>query len=421
MDRPDSKPSRSSILGLDALNFLMADVRDGVGPYLSIYLKGGLHWQAGEIGVAMAVSSITAAICQIPAGLLVDSVRAKRLLVVISGLMVGIGSLLVVCLPKLAVIVGAQATLGAASAVIPPALAALSLGLVGRKLFPARVSRNESFNHGGNFAAAILAGTIGQRFGYQWIFYLVCLFALASAAAVTLIRPQEIDHDMARGGEDKDSSSENDKRNRAIPIAELFKRRELIIFLASVVLFHLGNAAMLPMAGQVLAKKHPGADIIALSGCIIAAQLVMIGVAATVGWALRRGVGRKTIFLVAFITLPIRGILFTLTDSPWGVVAIQLLDGVAAGIFGVISIIIAADLMRGTGRFNLAQGLVALSTGLGAGASNVFAGFVVQVFGYITGFLALAAIAVGGLFFFASFMPETKPEDEVRKIHLPTF
>ena len=100
---------------------------------------------------------------------------------------------------------------------------------------------------------------------------------------------------------------------------------------------------MLPMAGQVLAKKHPGADIIALSGCIIAAQLVMIGVAATVGWALRRGVGRKTIFLVAFVTLPIRGILFTLTDSPLGVVGIQLLDGVAAGIFGVISIIIGSQ------------------------------------------------------------------------------
>src|SRR5580692_3263716 len=199
MDRPNSGPSRSSILGLDALNFLMADVRDGVGPYLSIYLKGGLHWQSGEIGIAMAVSSITAAICQIPAGLLVDSVRAKRLLVVISGIMVGVGSLLVVSLPKLAIIVGAQATLGAASAIIPPALAALSLGIVGRKLFPARVSRNESFNHAGNFAAAILAGTVGQRFGYHWIFYIVCLFALASAAAVALIRPQEIDHDLARG------------------------------------------------------------------------------------------------------------------------------------------------------------------------------------------------------------------------------
>jgi predicted MFS family arabinose efflux permease len=407
-------PSRSSILGLDALNFLMADVRDGVGPYLSIFLKGALHWQSGEIGIAMAASSITAAICQIPAGLLVDSVRAKRLLVVISGLMVGLGCLLVVCVPQLLVIVSAQAILGAASAIIPPALAALSLGIVGRKLFPARVSRNESFNHGGNFAAAILAGTVGQHFGYQWIFYLVCLFALGSAAAVTLIRPQEIDHSIARGGDDQESSGENAAHlgeAKTISIPDLFKRRELLIFLASVVLFHFGNAAMLPMAGQVLAKKHPGADILALSACIITAQLVMIGVAATVGWALRRGVGRKSVFLVAFVTLPIRGVLFSFTDSPLGVVGVQLLDGVAAGIFGVISIIIAADLMRGTGRFNLAQGLVALSTGLGAAASNIFAGFVVQFFGYTTGFLTLAAIAISGLMFFAFLMPETKPEE----------
>jgi MFS family permease len=383
---------------------------DGVGPYLSVFLKGGLHWQSGEIGVAMAASSIAAAICQIPAGLLVDSVRAKRLLVVISGLMVSLGCLLVVFVPKLFVVVSAQAILGAASAIIPPALAALSLGIVGRKLFPARVSRNESFNHGGNFAAAILAGTVGQRFGYHWIFYLVCLFALGSAAAVALIRPQEVNHAVARGGDDQDLPTET---ARAIPISDIFKRRKLLIFLVSVVLFHFANAAMLPMAGQVLAKTHPGADIIALSACIITAQLVMIVVAATVGWAMRRGVGRKTIFLVAFVTLPLRGFLFTLTDSPLGVVAIQLLDGVAAGIFGVISIIIAADLMRGTGRFNLAQGLVALSTGLGAAASNVCAGFVVQVFGYTTGFLTLAAIAGGGLVFFASFMPETKPEEGV--------
>jgi MFS family permease len=406
--------SGSSILGLDLLTFLMADVRDGVGPYLSVFLKGSLHWRSGEIGIAMAASSITAAICQIPAGLLVDSVHAKRLLVVLSGLMVGLGCLLVVCVPKLIVVVGAQSALGAASAIIPPALAALSLGIVGRMRFPSRVSRNESFNHGGNFAAAILAGTIGQRFGYHWIFYLVCLFALGSAAAVALIRPGEIDHAVARGGDDKDPQTEADQSGRAIPIPDLLKRRDLITFLVSVVLFHFGNAAMLPMAGQVLAKTHPGSDIMALSACIITAQLVMIGIAAMVGGAIRRGIGRKPVFLVAFITLPIRGFLFTLTDSPYGVVAIQLLDGIAAGIFGVISVIIAADLMRGTGRFNFAQGLVALSTGLGAASSNLCSGFVVQLFGYTAGFITLAWIAIVGLIFFAWLMPETKPEDESR-------
>ena len=397
----DPQPSTRSLRGLDAINVLMADVRDGVGPYLAVFLKGGEHWDSGAIGIAMAASSIAAAIFQVPAGLLVDATRWKRLLIAVSGLMIGAGCLLIVLFPKFLAVIAAQAMLGAASAIIPPAIAAVSLGLVGRRLLDARVSRNESFNHGGNLIAAVLAGALGTWFGYHWIFYLVCAFAASSAAVVTLINPKEIDHERARGGEDP--------ANKCDPVAvrDLLKRRDLLIFLASVVLFHFGNAAMLPMAGQVLAQAHPGSDTIALSACIIAAQFVMVGVAWAVGRASARGVGRKAIFLVALAVLPVRGVLFTLTDSPYGVVGIQLLDGVAAGIFGVISVLIASDLTRGTGRFNFAQGLMALSVGIGATLSNATAGYVVQWFGFTTGFLYLAVIACAGLAFFALLMPET--------------
>ena len=401
----EEQPSKRSLLGLDGINFLMADVRDGVGPYLSVFLKGGEHWDSGAIGVAMAVSSIAAAVCQVPAGLLVDGTRAKRLLIAGSGLLVGVGCLLIVLFPRFLTVVAAQALLGAASAVIPPAIAALSLGLVGRRLLDARISRNESFNHGGNFVAAGLAGALGQYVGYHWIFYLVCAFAVASATVVSLIKPAEIDHERARGGEDPGNKRE------PVAVRDLLKRHDLLVFLASVVLFHFGNAAMLPMAGQVLALRHPGEDTIALSACIIAAQFVMVGVAWAVGRASARGVGRKTIFLAALCVLPVRGVLFSFTTSPYGVVAIQLLDGVAAGIFGVISVLIASDLMRGTGRFNLAQGLTALAVGIGAGLSNATAGYVVQWFGYPTGFLYLAGIAVCALAFFALLMPETKTPD----------
>ena len=402
----EPQPSRRSLLGLDGLNFLMADVRDGLGPYLSVFLKGGQHWQPGAIGVAMAASSVAAAAFQIPAGLLVDNLKAKRLLVAASGLGVAVGCLLIAFYPKFASVIAAQILIGAASAVIPPALAALSLGLVGRKKFDARISRNESFNHGGNFVAAALAGTLGQRLGYNYIFYLVCAFAAASAAVVNLINSQEIDDDLARGGGGEQADAEG-KEAKPLAWRDLLKRGDLRIFLVAVVLFHFGNAAMLPMAGQVLAKTHPGTDTLALSACIIAAQLIMIGVAWVVGRAIGKGVGRKTIFLVALATLPVRGVLFSFTANPVGVVAIQLLDGVAAGIFGVVSVLIAADLMRGTGRFNLAQGLVALAIGLGAGLSNVVSGYIVQAFGYPVGFLSLAGIAAGALVFFAVFMPET--------------
>jgi predicted MFS family arabinose efflux permease len=398
-----SGASSRSLLGLDGINFLMADVRDGVGPYLSVFLKGGQNWQPGEIGIAMAASSIAAALCQIPAGLLVDNLKIKRLLVAASGLMVAAGCLLIAVYPHFLVVIGAQIILGAASAIIPPAIAALSLGLVRRQKLDRRISRNESFNHGGNFLAAALAGGLGQYLGYQWIFYLVCAFAIASAFVTTLINPREIDHEVARGGESPDA--------KPVAFRDLLKRRDLLIFLVSVILFHFGNAAMLPMAGQVLAQTHPGSDAITLSACIIAAQFVMIGIAWGVGKATTAGYGRKPIFLVALAVLPIRGFLFSFTSDPYGVVAIQLLDGVAAGIFGVIAILIASDLMRGTGRFNLAQGLVALCVGVGAGLSNLISGFVVQYFGYAAGFLFLAAIAVGALVFFAMLMPETKQQD----------
>jgi predicted MFS family arabinose efflux permease len=402
----DHGPSSRSLRGLDGINLLMADVRDGVGPYLSVYLKGAQHWDAGAIGLAMGASSIAAAICQVPAGLLVDGTRAKRLLIAASGLMVGLGCLLIVLFPRFWAVIAAQAVLGSASAVIPPAIAALSLGLVGRRLLDGRVSRNESFNHAGNLTAAVLAGGLGQYLGYHWIFYLVCAFAVASAVIVTMVNPREIDHEQARGGEDPANKSE------PVPFRDLLRRRDLLIFLASVVLFHFANAAMLPMAGQVLAQTHPGSDTIALSACIVAAQFVMVGVAWCVGRASARGVGRKPIFLLALGVLPIRGILFSLTSSPYAVVAIQLLDGVAAGIFGVISVLIASDLMRGTGRFNLAQGLSALAVGIGATLSNATAGYVVQWFGYPSGFLYLASIAAGALIFFALLMPETKSGSE---------
>ena len=378
----------------------MADVRDGVGPYLSVFLKGAQHWDAGAIGIAMAASSVAAALCQIPAGLLVDATRFKRLLIAASGLIVAAACLVIVWFPVLPAVIAAQAMLGAASAIIPPAIAALSLGLVARRLLDARISRNEGFNHGGNFLAAALAGVFGHVIGYNWIFYLVCAFAVASAAIVTLINPAEINHQRARGGEPHSSQ-------QPISLCELLTRRDLQIFLAAVVLFHFGNAAMLPMAGQVLAQTHPGEDTIALSACIIAAQLVMVGVAWAVGRASARGIGRKPIFLVALAVLPVRGLLFSLTASPYAVVAIQLLDGVAAGIFGVVSVLIASDLTRGTGRFNLAQGLTALAVGIGAGLSNATAGYVVQWFGYPAGFRYLAAIALCALVFFAALMPET--------------
>lgn len=397
-DGENAGPSRRSLRGLDAL---MADVREGVGPYLAMFLKGSEHWDAGAIGIDTATSNVAAALCEVSVGLLVDGSRAKRLLVAASGLLVAAGCLLIVLDPRYFAVLAGQAMLGAASAVIPPAIAALSLGLVGRRLLDARVSRNEGFNHTGNFTAALLAGGLGTYFGYAWIFFLVGGLAVASAVVVNVVNPAEINHDRACGGEAAGGGA-------PLPIQDVLRRRDLQVFLAAVVLFHFCNAAMLPMAGQVLAQTHPGTEALALSACIITAKAVMVGVAWAVGRVSKAGIGRKPVFLVALAVLPVRGVLFSFTTGPYGVVAIQLLNGVAADIFGVISVLVAADLMRGAGRFNLAQGLVALANDVRAASSNGTAGYIVEWFGYPAGFLYLTAIAGCALVFFALLMLETR-------------
>ena len=224
---------------------------------------------------------------------------------------------------------------------------------------------------------------------------------MASAVVVFMIDPREIDHDRARGAEARGTEP-----TTPLPLRAVLRRPGLVVFLVSVTLFHFGNAAMLPLAGQVLAQAHPGTDAIALSACIIAAQLVMVGVAWAVGRAMARGIGRKTIFLVALAVLPVRGVLFSFTTDPFGVVGIQLFDGLAAGIFGVVAVVIASDLMEGTGRFNLAQGLVALAVGLGAALSQLVSGYIVEAAGYPAGFLFLAAVGAAALVFFWSMMPD---------------
>ena len=404
----EPRPVKRSLRALEWLNFLMADVQNGLGPYLAVFLKGAGHWSAGDIGIAMAVSNIAGAASQMPAGMLVDALRCKRSLVAAAALVTVAGCLAIALRPELAWVVGAQIAIGITAALLPPTLAALCLGLVGHRRLPVQLARNQAFSHAGAFSAAILIGAGGRFWGYSWIFYLVCAFAAGMVAAVFNIRAGDIDHRLARGG-----NGEEPADRRPAALRDLLFYRDLRVFLGAVVLFHFGNAAMLPMAGQVLARTHPGTDTLALSACIVVAQLVMTGMALVVGRALQKGYGRKTIFLVMLAVLPLRGVLFAaFTANPWVVVAIQILDGVAAGIFSVVAVIIVDDLMRGTGRFNLAQGLVALSVGIGAGLSNLTSGFVVEWLGYPCGFLYLATIALGGLFFCALLMPETRPPPE---------
>src|SRR5262249_24048901 len=286
---------------------------------------------------------------------------------------------------------------------------------VGYKWLDSRIGRNESISHAGNVVTALAAGLVGYFVSQSWIFYTVAAVSVVSAVTAFAIRGHEIDYELARGGEREDvRGGHAHKAARYLPhegsrvsITEVLRDRRILIFTASAVLWNFANAAMLPLVGERISIGKPQSSTLFMSAGIIVAQFVMIPVAALAG-RLTNAWGHKPIFLIAFIVLPIRGLLFTVSDQPSFVIAVQMLDGVGAAVFGVLSVLVVADLTKGTGHFNLTQGAIATATGIGASLSMLLAGLIVEHAGYRAAFLSLAAVATIALVIFSTLMPETK-------------
>jgi len=404
---PECDPKKRANRALDALNFFLADVRDGLGPYLAVYLLTEQKWDEARIGVVMSVATIAGLVAQTPAGALIDAISAKRAIMAGAAIVVTAASLVLPFVPGFWPVAASQGIAHAAGVVFAPAIAAISLGVVGHRAFTGRTGRNETFNHAGNFVSAVIAGGMAFLFGPVVVFFLLAVQSLASLASIWAIPERAIDHDLARGLHD--AGDHDAEREQPSGLGILLTCRPLLVFALCVLLFHLSNAAMLPLVGQKLALQDRNLGTSLMSACIAAAQLVMVPVAMLVGARADRW-GHKQFFLAALAILPIRGALYTLSDNAAWLVGVQLLDGIGAGIFGAIYPVIVADLMRNTGRFNLAQGVVITALGIGAALSTALAGLVVVKAGYSAAFLTLGAIAAIGFIVFLLGFPG-KPGD----------
>ncbi|ROP80269.1 putative MFS family arabinose efflux permease [Stenotrophomonas rhizophila] len=399
---PAPLPVRSADRSLDAVNFFLADVRDGLGPYLAIYLLAVHKWDPASIGLVMTVGGLAALLAQTPAGALMDRVNAKRATVVIAALLVTGSCVVLPWITSFTLVAATQAVSAVAGTVFAPAIAAISLGIVGPRAFARRMGRNETFNHAGNAVAAVLAGGLAYIGGPVVVFYLMAALTLASVAAVLMVPAKAIDHEQARG-----SPAAPERQPGPSSFGMLLRDRTLLTLAACCALFHLANAAMLPLVGQKLSQTNPALATTLTAACIVAAQLVMVPAAMLVGT--RADVwGRKPLLLAGFLILPIRGVLYPLSDAPAWLLGVQLLDGIGAGIFGALLPVMVSDLTQGTGRFNVTLGAVSTVFGLGAALSPGLAGVIVQFAGYDVAFLTLAAIAALA-FVLAMAMPETRP------------
>lgn len=397
---------RSDNRALDWLNFLLADVQGGVGPFLAIFLISSQHWNSGSAGLVLTVGGLATVAGSSPLGALVDYVRWKRAIVVAAALTVGVASLVMASMPHFWPVLIAQAANGLSDAAFPAAVAGISLGLVHRARYTARTGRNQAWNHGGNVVTAIGAGAAGYLIAPAAVLWIVAVLSLAAIAAVLTINPRHIDYDIARGADDGDQERASEAK-AASGLRAVLENRPLLLFTLSITCFHFANAAMLTLAGEKLAREYGGASSAVMAGCIIIAQFVMVPMAILVG---RRADawGRKPLFLVCFIALPVRGALFALSHGAVAVLSIQVLDGVAAGIFGALFPVVVADMTKGSGRYNLALGASSACWGLGAALSNGIAGEIVVRAGFPAAFAFLGAFALLALLLYATLVPETK-------------
>jgi len=395
-----STAAKRSLRGLDWLNFFLADVQSGVGPFLAIYLAGS-GWNEQTIGIVLTGGGIAGIAAQTPAGAMADRVRSKRSMIAGGVIALAIGALLIAIRPAFWPVMAAQTLIGVSSSVFGPAVVAISLGVVGRPLFDRRQGRNQTFNAAGNVVAAVSMGLIGYFLSNRAIFFFVVAFTIPTLWALARIQPRDIDYEVARGsGGGKQPAGPSH-------ISALIQDRPLLILLVCAVLFHFANAAMLPLLGEMLAKGHGRTSMMFMSACVVTTQAVVALLASWSGIKARQW-GRKPLMLIAFGVLPVRGFLYTLTSAAPALIAIQVLDGVAAAIFGVVSVLVIADLTRGTGRFNLTLGAVTTAVGIGAALSQSIAGGIVHRFGYHAGFLFLAAVASVALVLLWVAMPETR-------------
>jgi MFS family permease len=396
---------RKSVHALEATNFFLADVQTGLGPFLAAYLAGA-GWQPGRVGMALSVGGLITVVLQTPAGALVDQLRSKRLILVVASAVLALGAVLLSVTAAPWAVYTSQVLIGGAEPFLGPTLAAVTMGIVGVTFFDRQFGKNQSFNSAGNVACALLIAGMSHLFGNRAIFITAAVLTIPTVLAIRAIKSKDINYDLARGGAKQIDGKEIPAR--ASVLGTLLGDRVLLVFLACAFLFHFANAAMLPQLGEMLSHGARATAAPFMSACIIVTQVVIMCFAPAIGRFANLH-GRKPLLLLGFGVLPIRALLYTLTHNTESLIAIQLLDGVANAIFGVVSILVVADRTRATGRFNLVQGSLATAVGVGAALSTTFGGKLIQHFSYRISFLSLGAIATLAFFLLWAAIPETLP------------
>jgi len=390
----DGSSSPRNPRALDLLNFFVADVQTGFGPFVAVYLTTN-KWTQMQIGFVLTLGTIVALVSQVPAGALVDAARNKRAAAGAALVFVIVAAMLLAFQPKPLPVMVAMTLHAFASCVLTPAIAAISLHLVGHQALGERLGRNARYASIGNGLAAAVMGATGALLSSRAVFVLtaaLCVPALLSLLAI------------GRG--------EHARQQTTVRIFDwqglrrLFTNRSLLIFAGAVMLFHLSNGAMLPLVGATVTMRAGSFANLIIAACIVVPQIVVAVCSPAVGRSAAT-LGRRPVLLLGWCALPARGFLLAVLPGAYLPIAAQAMSGISAAVFGVMLPLLAADITRGTSHFNLCMGALGLAVSLGAALSTTLGGWIADVAGVQIAFASLALVGVAGTLFVWLTMPET--------------
>jgi MFS family permease len=391
--------TRGSHRSLDWFSFFLADIQAGFGPFVAIYLTAH-SWTQLDIGLVLTASGLVALAGQLPAGALVDAVRSARLVAGVALLAICASALTMAVWPMFPVVLSARAIHAAASCVLGPAIAVISLSLVGHTGLGERIGRNARFASIGAGVSAAAMGACGYWLSDRSILFLTAILVVPALFALARVRTRNV--------QPIEPTAEHSEDIPEAPARHLFGNRQLLIFAACIALFQLANAAMLPLMGGILTMHANSWAAIIVAACVVVPQLVVVGMAPWVGRR-AQSFGRRPLMLLCFGALIVRALLFAFVIDPFVVVAIQVLDGISAAIIGVMFPLVVADITRDTGRYSLGLGIVGSAVGVGAASSTILAGYLFDHFGRGPTFFTLAAVAAVGAMLVLVLMAETRP------------
>jgi MFS family permease len=398
----DAQRPIASLRALDWLNFFLAALLMGLGPFLASSLSDR-GWAPSNIGFLLTVSGFAGLLTQVPAGELIDMAKSKRALIGTGTVAVTLALLIFGLRSDFPSIFTAAVLQGTSGSILGPAVAAISLGLVGNEALAERLGRNQRFASIGGLMAAGFMGLIGYLTSLRDIFLVTAALGFPVLLALARIRAADIHLGRSCGAPDNHPSYPQ-RVSRAV----LLKDRRLLAFATCLFLFQVANASMLPLIGERLVHTEGRWSSLVTSALIVGPQIIVALLAPWVGRTANTW-GRRPLLLIGLAVVPIRSAFFAVTTDPALLVVIQLLDGLTGAILGVLTALVIADITRGTGRFNLAQGLVGTVSGVGAALSTSISGLVVERLGHMAGFLSVTMVGVIAIAILWMFMPETRP------------